>query len=173
MLQNNGQLCVSLLIGPCERLNLEFERLRVLPLDLHFGLQFFDEKIKPSDFRTQFLYVRSCRSGSARRRAWLLQILLRRRSITRTRSGERFGERSRPNGLWGSLIASKRSRGAGTRSRRRWREQTVERVWSCGTFHRRCVGGTFRFKQTLYAANQFLRLKRLANQFVGLHRDGF
>ena len=52
----------SLLVHARERLYLEFESLRVLPLDLHFRLQFLDKKIEASDFRTQFLYV--CRSGS-------------------------------------------------------------------------------------------------------------
>ena len=65
MLQNYGQPRGSLLIDSCERLNLEFERLRVLPLDLHFGLKLFDEQVKASDFRTEFLYVRGRRNRPA------------------------------------------------------------------------------------------------------------
>lgn len=34
-----------------ERLNLKFERLGILPLDLHFRLKFLDEKVEPCDFR--------------------------------------------------------------------------------------------------------------------------
>jgi len=45
------------LIHACKRLDLEFERLRVLSLDLHFRLQLLDEQVKASNFRTQLLYV--------------------------------------------------------------------------------------------------------------------
>jgi hypothetical protein len=55
---------------------LEFKRLCVLPLDLHFGLQFLDKQIKPRDFRTQLLYVCGRWSRPASRRSWLVQILL-------------------------------------------------------------------------------------------------
>jgi len=87
----------SLLIHASKRLDLEFERLRILPLDLHFRLQFLDEEIEPGDFRTQFLDVGNRWSRTARRRAWLLQILLRSCSITRTGGDECFGEGAWPN----------------------------------------------------------------------------
>jgi hypothetical protein len=61
---NKSPRC-SHLIHARQRLDLEFERLCVLPLDLHFGLQFLDEKIEPGDFRSQLLYVCSRRSWPA------------------------------------------------------------------------------------------------------------
>ena len=48
--QTNGSRRCSDLIHACKRLDLELQRLRVLPLDLHLSLQFLDEKIEPSDF---------------------------------------------------------------------------------------------------------------------------
>jgi hypothetical protein len=53
------------LVHARKRLYLEFERLRILPLDLHFGLQFLDQQVKAGDFRTQLLYVRARRRRAA------------------------------------------------------------------------------------------------------------
>lgn len=47
-----------------ERLDLEFEGLGVLALNLHFRLEFFDEEIEPCDFRAELLYVRGGRRGT-------------------------------------------------------------------------------------------------------------
>jgi hypothetical protein len=150
------------LVYPGKRLYLKFERLSVLPLDLHFGLQFLDKKVKAGDFSPQFLYVSRSGSRSDRRCAWLLHILVRNRCATRPGGNESFGKCSWPNGLWSPLVHRGRRR-HGARSRRRRREKIAERVRSGWTFYGRCIGFAFRFEQALDASDEILRLKRFAN----------
>lgn len=45
------------LIDPRQGLDLQFQRLRVLLFDLHFGLQLLYEQLEPRYFRAQFLHI--------------------------------------------------------------------------------------------------------------------
>src|SRR5580700_3421296 len=66
-----------------------------------------------------------------------------------------------------------RRQGPLSRRRSNWRrKQVVERTRSARTFRNRSIGSALGLQQTLNPANQLLRLKRLANQLVRLHRYG-
>src|SRR6266478_9907530 len=56
------------------------------------------------------------------------------------------------------------------RRRRRWRKQALQGAGPDMAFGR--GSGKFRAEQAFYAANQFLRLKGFADQFIGFHGDG-
>jgi hypothetical protein len=56
-----------------EGVNLEFEGLGVLALDLELGLEFFDEQLEAGDFASQLLDV----GGAGGRTRWCLGVLAR------------------------------------------------------------------------------------------------
>src|SRR6266446_9367300 len=69
-------------------------------------------------------------------------------------------------------VGWRRSRNRLRRRRRwrRWRKQALQRAGPDMAFER--GSGKFRAEQAFYAANQFLRLKGFADQFIGFHGDG-
>jgi hypothetical protein len=102
--------------GKCA--DLSFQSLIVLPLDLKFGLQLFDQQVQVRNLHAELLDVRHCRRRPNLPGIWCLGILLRWQGLPR---GESLGKGARPYrfrhcGGW----RRSRNRAWGCRSRRRW-----------------------------------------------------
>src|SRR5580704_768429 len=125
-------------------MDLGFEGLVVLALDLKFGLQLFHEHLETRDFGAKFLGVVAGDGAELSRRRWLRGRVvlagmagLRWRKVWRCRRcrarDERVGQCAGPRGFGNSLFGH-----AGRRSwrvrlrRRRWSEKGIERVRGAG-----------------------------------------
>lgn len=172
----------NLLIHLGEGADVEFEGLVVLALDLQFGLQFLDEQFEARDFRAQFVDVGCGGSRAMCGRRVLLRRLLS-GNVVLLREG--FGQSAGPNGFTGPdfRLGCRRNRnrcrqngqgGNGSRAGRYWR-RSEKAVQGCGgnrLFQAQRFRGLGGVEKIANAADEFLGLERLSNEFVGLDGDG-